>query len=656
PEGLRDVIGKRLSRLSPDCNRVLAVAAVIGRDFGLETLHAVVELDEEQVVSSLEEALHIGVLEEQSRPGSIRYRFAHAFFRQTLYEELIAPRRLRLHQQVAAALEKQYANRLEEHAAELAEHFSQSTDRVELTKAVKYGDLAAQRALAVYAYGEAVRHLEQALAVQEVLDPDDTSKRCDLLLALGEALVSGGESMRAMDVVAPEALRLAEALGDRGRASQACRIVWRTIGAATSWRQSEGERWAEAADRNADEETSDRVYADLFMFLSPRMSGDDRQAQALRNKAIHLALRLNDTPALVDSAQGLLGGSTVTPEEYGERLALAEELSHRSLDAIHSARLAQTLAALGCVYLTWGNREEAEQVWRRAIEAATRSRDASMALVPLSLDALVQTLDGRLQPLLSLGSQIRELGTELTLGESKLIAARAVRRALIYLGRADEALAGVPEVPEVFSVGGVYTGQRAVCLAHVGRTGEARELLHRMVTSRDVSRRDDSTSAATLGFMLEAAVVAQDRDVARALLPRMAPLADLLATEALMAFNIGRLCGGAAVLLGEMNKARGYYQQAIEICEKVRFRPELALTRLELAELLLAQADSRQLSAVSTPPAARGRGAGKLNADKLTADRSEALAHLDFAIAEFRDMKMQPSLERALRHKEVLKA
>jgi len=107
PEGLRDVIGRRLSRLSADCNRLLAIAAVIGRDFGLETLQAVADLEEEPLVSALEEALHVGVLEEQSRVGVIRYRFAHAFFRQTLYEELIAPRRLRLHQQVAAALERQ---------------------------------------------------------------------------------------------------------------------------------------------------------------------------------------------------------------------------------------------------------------------------------------------------------------------------------------------------------------------------------------------------------------------------------------------------------------------------------------------------------------------------------------------------------------------
>jgi hypothetical protein len=35
---------------------------------------------------------------------------------------------------------------------------------------------------------------------------------------------------------------------------------------------------------------------------------------------------------------------------------------------------------------------------------------------------------------------------------------------------------------------------------------------------------------------------------------------------------------------------------------------------------------------------------------------SYALEHLDFAISEFREMKTQPSLERALRHKEILEA
>ena len=80
---------------------------------------------------------------------------------------------------------------------------------------------------------------------------------------------------------------------------------------------------------------------------------------------------------------------------------------------------------------------------------------------------------------------------------------------------------------------------------------------------------------------------------------------------------------------GEPDKARNYYHQALEAAGKMRFRSEIALTRLQLCELML---------------------------DHYPNDRAEALEHLDFAIGEFRDMKMQPSLERALSHRDILKA
>ena len=92
---------------------------------------------------------------------------------------------------------------------------------------------------------------------------------------------------------------------------------------------------------------------------------------------------------------------------------------------------------------------------------------------------------------------------------------------------------------------------------------------------------------------------------------------------------IPRHLGGACVLLGRYEEARKYYDEAIEVCTEMRFRPELALTRLQLAELLL---------------------------EHYPQERAEALEHLDFAIAEFRDTKIRPSLERALRDKEILGA
>jgi hypothetical protein len=92
---------------------------------------------------------------------------------------------------------------------------------------------------------------------------------------------------------------------------------------------------------------------------------------------------------------------------------------------------------------------------------------------------------------------------------------------------------------------------------------------------------------------------------------------------------VGRHLGAAAALLARPDEARKHCQKAIKDCTEMRFRPELALTRLQLAELLL---------------------------EHYPKERAKALEHLDFAIGEFKDMKMQPSLERALRHKEILKA
>jgi predicted ATPase len=147
PEGLRDVVGKRLSRMSAAANQVLSVASVIGREFSLEVLRRVQARPDDELESALEEAVGAAMVEERSAgAATITYRFTHAFFQQTLYDEILAPRRLRLHQQVAHALEEVHARRLEEHAAELAEQYAFSSDAGNLAKAVSYGELAARRA------------------------------------------------------------------------------------------------------------------------------------------------------------------------------------------------------------------------------------------------------------------------------------------------------------------------------------------------------------------------------------------------------------------------------------------------------------------------------------------------------------------------------
>ena len=327
----------------------------------------------------------------------------------------------------------------------------------------------------------------------------------------------------------------------------------------------------------------------------------------------------------------LLGAVNTPPEAYGERIGLAEALARRSLGGVGSTRLAPTLFAAGEAFLTWGRRTEAEQLWNRTTEVAAQSRDAGVALWPLTVEAVLAILDGRLERVIGLGDQMRARGAEL--GQEHAAhqhASRSTRRALLYLGGVADALSALPEARgDIFAQGGTFWAQRAQFLAHAGRREEASGIHERFLAGRDLGRTDDPTSVNVLRYLLDAAVALGHADVARVLQGRMGPLAGLLDTQVQMIYNIGRLCGGAAVLMGEPERARQYYAQGLDVCLRVRFRPEIALTRLEIAELLL---------------------------HHYPDERPAALQHLDFAIAEFRETKMQPSLERALKHKGLLRA
>jgi tetratricopeptide (TPR) repeat protein len=147
-----------------------------------------------------------------------------------------------------------------------------------------------------------------------------------------------------------------------------------------------------------------------------------------------------------------------------------------------------------------------------------------------------------------------------------------------------------------------------------------------MLESRPhITSTDDMTTAFSDVTYLESAVLVGNRQAVELLLRRFAHTALPL----VYIFCVARILGGAAAFLERYDEAREHYQEAIRVCTKIKHRPELALSRLQFAELLL---------------------------DHFPKEKAEAIKHLDFAIKEFREMKMQPSLERALRRKDILKA
>ena len=84
PEGVRDVIGRRFTRLSERCNEVLTVAAVISREFSVKAVARASKLSTDELLEVLEEALSARIVEAISRRPD-QYRFTHALIRETLY-------------------------------------------------------------------------------------------------------------------------------------------------------------------------------------------------------------------------------------------------------------------------------------------------------------------------------------------------------------------------------------------------------------------------------------------------------------------------------------------------------------------------------------------------------------------------------------------
>ena len=197
PQGVREAVSRRLSRLPEETNKALAAAAVVGSRFALELVEHVVGDD---LVDAFDEACKAGIVIEE--PGG-RYRFNHALVRQSLLAELPSVRRMRLHQRIAATLEDQ-PGADDELLAELAYHYFECAWAGNAAKAVEYCRRAADQAMARLAYEGAADLYDRALHALEEIDdelPDRDEQIAALLVARCEALLAAGDVASAAGAV-----------------------------------------------------------------------------------------------------------------------------------------------------------------------------------------------------------------------------------------------------------------------------------------------------------------------------------------------------------------------------------------------------------------------------------------------------------------------
>jgi DNA-binding SARP family transcriptional activator len=216
PQGVRDVVRYRLSRLAPATTELLELAAVTGSTFELRLIEQA--LGNGSPVASLEEALGTGTIEELPGP-TVSYRFAHELVRRALYDRFSTLRRAELHLRVGEALELIHDGAPDAVLPELAHHFAIAAPVAGAERAVKYNVQAAEAALALFAFADA-----EALAVTALgLASQDEGAwaRAQLLLATAE--MNLGESRA--DATAAAAVAAFRALGDVEGATQAELVV-----------------------------------------------------------------------------------------------------------------------------------------------------------------------------------------------------------------------------------------------------------------------------------------------------------------------------------------------------------------------------------------------------------------------------------------------
>jgi tetratricopeptide (TPR) repeat protein len=325
----------RVDRLPPPCLDTLRLAAVIGRSFDFEVLKAAGTQDEDTLIEALERAEQAQLIAEERQAGQLRFQFAHALIPFALTEAMGHPRRQRLHQRVALALERL---RPEEDEA-LAHHFAAAGER---SKASDYSRRAGERAAALYDYRTALKHYQAALGwvKPDLPEPERVAlleRIADLQGHCGEQVEAIGSYQAALAVwrQAPSA--------DRWTGVRLQRKAVEALYQANTWTHvgplAAGVRAGlEDALRLASGQPPHREAVRLHVvratdaYWQGMLSGDRSPVEPCARAAIEIAEQLDD-PVTMSAALGALDRDFSTRGLYRERLAVAQRRLALSRDA-----------------------------------------------------------------------------------------------------------------------------------------------------------------------------------------------------------------------------------------------------------------------------------------------------------------------------------
>jgi tetratricopeptide (TPR) repeat protein len=356
PENVRLIIGRRLERFDENEKRVLAAAAMIGRNFSFRLLNEVSQIDVDELFAVIEKAQQMGIIVASSEGPEKPFTFAHELMRQTLLAGLSAPRKQQMHVGVADAIERIYPRFVSERAGEITDHLLKAGSFADSRKLVRYLILAGKSALEGAAYEEARRSFRSALSYQGALEQRE---RAELLASLATAELSL-ELWDAAVTNLREVLEIYTSLGDREMIGRSFAELADTSILVGRWQEA-----TETARRGLDYLGED-VSANRLRLLSAlgqasaASAGREQACEALQ-EALEIASKLGD-PKL--EARVLGARSIVNMHFFRLKEVVADGLLSEQLAGAEAPpwQRATQLRVLHQVLLTLGRLDEALKI------------------------------------------------------------------------------------------------------------------------------------------------------------------------------------------------------------------------------------------------------------------------------------------------------
>lgn len=546
PESVRDVVSRRLGRLSDSAKELLSIASVVGMSFQLDVVEAVIGAD---ALDALDEAIAAGILAEAAGGA----RFAHALIRETLYQRLTSSRRMRLHRRIGEALEA----RPGADPAALAHHFAEAALDGQYDKAATYALAAADRAVDSSAFEEAAHHLQRALSVMDLAPEPNLELRIELEIGLAE-LESFGLSAAEGELLAIERPEIVRRALEDARA-QGSPVVLARVAFALSHALRPGNdepevlaACEEAVARLGEAEPVLRVRLQIAVaVLLAQNSRQQDRARALAEEALELARSTGVVDVVVRALDHLAIVLFGTPD-VARRLTLVEEAVHLAasrdwrIDTGVRFRSMAGFPLLGLRVQVVSHLElgDVDGFLRHLdeFEALANRIDAPFEIAMASaLRSLHACLDGRLDDAEAFREKI--FGT-ITGGVSRgnsfnayaglfLTIERARARFEELLPLLDQAIESSPGIP-------AFRAGRALVLTDAGRLPEAALALAGLVSARGVDLPRDFAWTVALGALTEVAAAVDDPGAASVLLENLEPHTGHLAVT-----GYGIMCEGA---------------------------------------------------------------------------------------------------------------